>query len=222
MFTYLCCASVTYLCLGATDDFTTMGGIVSQYAASFGNSWKVPDQQNEVLHWMHRMSISLHCNIMPFCHRYCCLMLSFLDDTSVLSEYTLKATTSFRCFEYDPKSQNLFPQLSFGVHVEHWDASEISGVVYLRDALCDWVSLCHMVPLRAAATRLSSATAAMSQETLSYAGRRSHCVTNCWKTPSHTATSGSDTSDMSHHHMAYLTFSTFISYSMAGLLENML
>ncbi|KAM9774698.1 SCO-spondin [Syngnathus typhle] len=29
------------------DDFTTMGGTVSQYAASFGNSWKVPDQQNE-------------------------------------------------------------------------------------------------------------------------------------------------------------------------------
>uniref|UniRef100_A0A3Q3F4P0 SCO-spondin n=1 Tax=Labrus bergylta TaxID=56723 RepID=A0A3Q3F4P0_9LABR len=31
----------------ADDDFTTMGGTVSQYAASFGNSWKVPDQQNE-------------------------------------------------------------------------------------------------------------------------------------------------------------------------------
>ncbi|XP_077410354.1 SCO-spondin [Vanacampus margaritifer] len=30
------------------DDFTTIGGTVSQYAASFGNSWKVPDQQNEV------------------------------------------------------------------------------------------------------------------------------------------------------------------------------
>ncbi|KAM7370189.1 hypothetical protein PAMP_011460 [Pampus punctatissimus] len=32
----------------ADDDFTTVGGTVSQYAASFGNSWKVPDQQNEV------------------------------------------------------------------------------------------------------------------------------------------------------------------------------
>uniref|UniRef100_G3N7U1 SCO-spondin n=1 Tax=Gasterosteus aculeatus aculeatus TaxID=481459 RepID=G3N7U1_GASAC len=31
----------------ADDDFTTMGGAVSQFAASFGNSWKVPDQQNE-------------------------------------------------------------------------------------------------------------------------------------------------------------------------------
>uniref|UniRef100_A0A3Q3NA32 SCO-spondin n=1 Tax=Mastacembelus armatus TaxID=205130 RepID=A0A3Q3NA32_9TELE len=31
----------------ADDDFTTMSGTVSQYAASFGNSWKVPDQQNE-------------------------------------------------------------------------------------------------------------------------------------------------------------------------------
>ncbi|CAK6975811.1 SCO-spondin isoform X5 [Scomber scombrus] len=31
----------------ADDDFTTMGGTVSQFAASFGNSWKVPDQQNE-------------------------------------------------------------------------------------------------------------------------------------------------------------------------------
>ncbi|TKS88049.1 SCO-spondin Precursor [Collichthys lucidus] len=31
----------------ADDDFTTMAGTVSQYAASFGNSWKVPDQQNE-------------------------------------------------------------------------------------------------------------------------------------------------------------------------------
>ncbi|CAG5895700.1 unnamed protein product [Menidia menidia] len=31
----------------AEDDFTTVGGIVSPYAASFGNSWKVPDQQNE-------------------------------------------------------------------------------------------------------------------------------------------------------------------------------
>ncbi|CAF98844.1 unnamed protein product, partial [Tetraodon nigroviridis] len=30
----------------ADDDFTTVGGTVSQYAASFGNSWKVPDQQN--------------------------------------------------------------------------------------------------------------------------------------------------------------------------------
>nr|XP_043901345.1 SCO-spondin [Solea senegalensis] len=29
------------------DDFTTMGGTVSLFAASFGNSWKVPDQQNE-------------------------------------------------------------------------------------------------------------------------------------------------------------------------------
>lgn len=32
----------------AVDDFTTMGGSLSQYAASFGNSWKVPDQKNEV------------------------------------------------------------------------------------------------------------------------------------------------------------------------------
>uniref|UniRef100_A0A3P8RX36 SCO-spondin n=1 Tax=Amphiprion percula TaxID=161767 RepID=A0A3P8RX36_AMPPE len=31
----------------ADDDFTTMGGTVSQYAASFGNSWKVPDQHSE-------------------------------------------------------------------------------------------------------------------------------------------------------------------------------
>ncbi|KAM6977691.1 SCO-spondin [Aplochiton taeniatus] len=29
------------------DDFTTMHGDVSQYAASFGNSWRVPDQQTE-------------------------------------------------------------------------------------------------------------------------------------------------------------------------------
>ncbi|XP_072234960.1 SCO-spondin [Leuresthes tenuis] len=29
------------------DDFTTMGGTVSLYAASFGNSWKVPDQHSE-------------------------------------------------------------------------------------------------------------------------------------------------------------------------------
>ncbi|XP_028290490.1 SCO-spondin [Gouania willdenowi] len=28
------------------DDFTTVSGSVSQYAASFGNSWKVPDQHN--------------------------------------------------------------------------------------------------------------------------------------------------------------------------------
>ncbi|KAK7881858.1 hypothetical protein WMY93_030267 [Mugilogobius chulae] len=31
----------------ADDDFTTMSGSVSRYAASFGNSWRVPDQQNE-------------------------------------------------------------------------------------------------------------------------------------------------------------------------------
>nr|XP_013769828.1 PREDICTED: SCO-spondin-like [Pundamilia nyererei] len=31
----------------ADDDFTTTGGSVSQYAASFGNSWKVPDQHSE-------------------------------------------------------------------------------------------------------------------------------------------------------------------------------
>ncbi|KAJ8374864.1 hypothetical protein SKAU_G00054440 [Synaphobranchus kaupii] len=31
----------------ADDDFTTVGGTVSQYAASFGNSWRVPDQQTE-------------------------------------------------------------------------------------------------------------------------------------------------------------------------------
>ncbi|XP_029005418.1 SCO-spondin [Betta splendens] len=31
----------------ADDDFTTVGGAVSPYAASFGNSWKVPDPQNE-------------------------------------------------------------------------------------------------------------------------------------------------------------------------------
>uniref|UniRef100_A0A665VKH1 SCO-spondin n=1 Tax=Echeneis naucrates TaxID=173247 RepID=A0A665VKH1_ECHNA len=30
----------------ANDDFTTMSGTVSQFAASFANSWKVPDQQN--------------------------------------------------------------------------------------------------------------------------------------------------------------------------------
>ncbi|XP_058879421.1 SCO-spondin [Acipenser ruthenus] len=29
------------------DDFTTMGGAVSQFAASFGNSWRVPDVQTE-------------------------------------------------------------------------------------------------------------------------------------------------------------------------------
>lgn len=33
----------------AQDDFTTMSGHLSQYAASFGNSWKVPDQKNEVI-----------------------------------------------------------------------------------------------------------------------------------------------------------------------------
>uniref|UniRef100_A0A8C9VHG3 Subcommissural organ spondin n=1 Tax=Scleropages formosus TaxID=113540 RepID=A0A8C9VHG3_SCLFO len=32
----------------ADDDFTTLAGHVSQYAASFGNSWRVPDQQPEV------------------------------------------------------------------------------------------------------------------------------------------------------------------------------
>ncbi|XP_072306545.1 SCO-spondin [Eucyclogobius newberryi] len=31
----------------ADDDFTTMSGSVSKYAASFGNSWTVPDQQNK-------------------------------------------------------------------------------------------------------------------------------------------------------------------------------
>ncbi|XP_056155186.1 SCO-spondin [Lampris incognitus] len=31
----------------ADDDFTTISGTVSQFAASFGNSWRVPDQQNE-------------------------------------------------------------------------------------------------------------------------------------------------------------------------------
>ncbi|KAM4544149.1 SCO-spondin [Fundulus diaphanus] len=31
----------------ANDDFTTMAGTVSPYAASFGNSWKVPDQHIE-------------------------------------------------------------------------------------------------------------------------------------------------------------------------------
>uniref|UniRef100_A0A087Y443 SCO-spondin n=1 Tax=Poecilia formosa TaxID=48698 RepID=A0A087Y443_POEFO len=31
----------------ADDDFTTMAGDVSSYAASFGNSWKIPDQHNE-------------------------------------------------------------------------------------------------------------------------------------------------------------------------------
>ncbi|KPP59383.1 SCO-spondin-like, partial [Scleropages formosus] len=31
----------------ADDDFTTLAGHVSQYAASFGNSWRVPDQQPE-------------------------------------------------------------------------------------------------------------------------------------------------------------------------------
>lgn len=66
MFTHIRKASLTYLCLGAIDDFTTMAGTVSQYAASFGNSWKVPDQQNEVLHWIHWMSISLFCNITTF------------------------------------------------------------------------------------------------------------------------------------------------------------
>ncbi|PWA22458.1 hypothetical protein CCH79_00015397 [Gambusia affinis] len=29
------------------DDFTTMAGAVSSYAASFGNSWKIPDQHSE-------------------------------------------------------------------------------------------------------------------------------------------------------------------------------
>lgn len=43
-------ARLKYLCLGAVDDFTTVAGTVSQYAASFGNSWKVPDQHNEVMH----------------------------------------------------------------------------------------------------------------------------------------------------------------------------
>uniref|UniRef100_A0A8C4ZJ04 SCO-spondin n=1 Tax=Gadus morhua TaxID=8049 RepID=A0A8C4ZJ04_GADMO len=31
----------------ADDDFRTMAGTLSQYAASFGNSWKVPDPQNQ-------------------------------------------------------------------------------------------------------------------------------------------------------------------------------
>nr|XP_023660300.1 SCO-spondin [Paramormyrops kingsleyae] len=31
----------------ADDDFTTVSGTVTQYAASFGNSWRVPDEQSE-------------------------------------------------------------------------------------------------------------------------------------------------------------------------------
>ncbi len=31
-----------------TDDFTTSSGSVSQYAASFGNSWRVQDHQGQV------------------------------------------------------------------------------------------------------------------------------------------------------------------------------
>lgn len=42
------CINHLCLCPGHADDFTTAGGRVSQYAASFGNSWKVPDQQNKV------------------------------------------------------------------------------------------------------------------------------------------------------------------------------
>lgn len=47
---FSCINHLMCLCLGHADDFTTAGGRVSQYAASFGNSWKVPDQQNKVRH----------------------------------------------------------------------------------------------------------------------------------------------------------------------------
>jgi len=40
---------INLMCLISVDDFTTMDGTVSLYAASFGNSWKVPDQHSEVL-----------------------------------------------------------------------------------------------------------------------------------------------------------------------------
>ena len=67
------------------------------------------------------------------------------------------------------------------------------------------ISVFHVF-LRGAAMQLSSVTAAMSQETLPYAGRQSQCVTDCWKSPSHTATTGSDTPDMHHIHTALLMF----------------
>lgn len=63
---------------------------------------------------------------------------------------------------------------------------------------------------RAAAMRLSSVTAVTSQETLPYAAGQSQCVTDYWKTPSHTAASGSDTLD------TYL--STVFFHSMVVLL----
>lgn len=50
---------LTQLLPSFIDDFTTVGGTVSQYAASFGNSWKVPDRQNEV---MHLLCISSFCS----------------------------------------------------------------------------------------------------------------------------------------------------------------
>lgn len=80
----------------------------------------------------------------------------------------------------------------FGVDAEICDSSTEFESAFL---ICPSVSF---ATLRAAAMQLSSVTAVMSQQTRPYAGRQNQCVSDYWKTPSHTATFGSDTLEMHH------------------------
>lgn len=73
------------------------------------------------------------------------------------------------------------------------------------------VSVFHAF-LRAAVMQLNLVTAAMFQDNLLYVGRQNPCVTDCWKTPSHTAIFGWDTPDAdTHSHMHCLQFTVTIS-----------
>lgn len=107
--------------------------------------------------------------------------------TKYFNEYiTFSCTNSFLHYCFSPWDTSMWCLSSLNIRAR----CDIAAVLTMGSALSDGAS-----SLRAAATRPSSATAATSRETRSYKGGRSQCVDACWKTPSHTATSGSDTND---------------------------
>lgn len=116
-----------------------MSGTVSQYAASFGNSWKVPDQQNEVLHWIHWMSISL------FLQNYSFLLLLLF----FLMRHTWNSCALWKHTESNPivlmpliwsKRSEMNAEVWFYCIWNKWQSA------FMRCNPSNWVSLCPMFP----------------------------------------------------------------------------
>lgn len=106
-----------------------MGGTVSHYAASFGNSWKVPDQENQVLHWIHWMSIS----VIALCYHCYFSLWETMSYICALWIHTESNRIILKLIWYGFSSSVLW---HFYCIYNKWQSA------HLRWTLCNWVSLC--------------------------------------------------------------------------------